>query len=295
MTLAAEISLPVPVSSRVRMHAALRHKGFIFGLVIVGTIFVTALAAPLIAPYSPYAQNLDLRTMPPLFLGGTMEHPLGTDLLGRDYLSRLIYGGQVALMIAFGTIAMSSVIGIGLGLLAGYYGGRVDMLVMFLITVRLSLPVMLVALAVVGLLGSELHIIMAVLAGFLWDRFAVVTRSLVMQLREREFVMAARASGASNLRIMLREILPNLAAPLVVVATLEMANAVLLEAALSFLGLGVKPPGASWGLMIAEAKDFVFFEPWLINIPGFALFALVIGINFLGDGLQDVLSGRAKS
>lgn len=278
-----------------RLRAMSRHPGFVIGLLIVGVVFLVAVTAPLIAPYSPYAQNLDMRTAPPVFLGGTWAHPLGTDLLGRDYLSRLIYGARIALLIAFGAIAMSSLIGITLGLLAGFYGGRVDMVVMFLITVRLSLPVVLVALAVVGLVGRELHIIMAVLASFLWERFAVVTRALVMQLRERDFVLAARSVGASNLRIMVCEILPNLVAPLVIVATLEMVNAVLLEAALSFLGLGVKPPAASWGLMIAEAKDFVFFEPWLINVPGIALFVLVIGINLLGDGLQDLFSGKARS
>jgi peptide/nickel transport system permease protein len=227
-----------------------------------------------------------------MFLGGDWSHPLGTDLLGRDYLSRLIYGARVALTIAFGTVVLSSLIGITLGLLGGYYGGRIDVVVMFFITVRLSLPVVLVALAVVGLIGSALPVIMAVLASFLWDRFAVVTRSLAMQMREREFVLAARSAGCSDAHIMLRDILPNLVAPLVVVATLEMANAILLEAALSFLGLGVKPPEPSWGLMIAEAKDFVFFEPWLLNVPGFALFALVVGINLVGDGLQDVLSRK---
>lgn len=295
--MATTIATPRQAGSRLRRlsRAALRHRGLLFGALIVGAVFLMAVLAPLITPYSPYAQQLEIRTTPPVFLGGDFAHPLGTDLLGRDYLSRLMYGARIALIIAVGTVLMSSFIGITLGLLGGYYGGRVDVLVMFFVTVRLSLPVVLVALAVVGLIGSELIVIVAVLAGFLWDRFAVVTRSLTMQMREREFVLAARAAGCSDLRIMLRDVLPNLIAPLVVVATLEMANAILLEAALSFLGLGVKPPEPSWGLMIAEAKDFVFFESWLINIPGFALFTLVIGINFLGDGLQDVLARRTDA
>lgn len=297
MTTTTTIATPRQTGSRLRKlsRAALRHRGLLLGALIVGAVFLMAVLAPLIAPYSPYAQQLDIRTTPPVFLGGDFAHPLGTDLLGRDYLSRLMYGARIALIIAVGTVLMSAFIGITLGLLGGYYGGRIDALVMFVVTVRLSLPVVLVALAVVGLIGSELIVIVAVLAGFLWDRFAVVTRSLTMQMREREFVLAARAAGCSDLRIMLRDILPNLIAPLVVVATLEMANAILLEAALSFLGLGVKPPEPSWGLMIAEAKDFVFFEPWLINIPGFALFTLVIGINFLGDGLQDVLAHKTDA
>jgi peptide/nickel transport system permease protein len=288
-------SVPVPsVPLWSRMRRVLRRGGLIVGAGIVLTVVLVAIAAPLIAPYSPYDQNLDIRTIPPSFLGGTADHLLGTDQMGRDYLSRLIYGARVALVISVGAVALSSLIGITLGLIGGYFGGKVDAVVMFFVTVRLSLPVILVALAVVGLVGSTLVTIMAVLAGLLWDRFAVVVRSLAMQMREREFVLAARAAGCSNFRILTRDILPNLAAPIVVIATLEMANAILLEAALSFLGLGVKPPDPSWGSMIAEAKDFVFFEPWLINIPGFALFIFVVGINLLGDGLQDVLSAKSR-
>lgn len=279
--------------------AARRGAGFggrlraslLLGGAIVLLLAAAAALAPLVAPHSPYEQNLANRLIPPLFLGGNQaEHPLGTDMLGRDYLSRLLYGAQIALLVGFGTVLLASPIGIGIGLLGGYYGGWVDSIAMFLVTVRLSLPLVLVALAVVGLIGSAITVIMAVLAGLLWDRFAVITRSLVLQLREREFVLAARAAGASDTRILLTEILPNLVAPLTVIATLEMANAILLEAALSFLGLGVKPPEASWGLMIAEAKDLVFFQSWLINLPGILLFTLVVGINLLGDGLRDLLS-----
>jgi peptide/nickel transport system permease protein len=287
-------TVPATVPLRSRMRRALRRGGLVIGAAIVLTVVLVALAAPLIAPYSPYDQNLDIRTIPPSFLGGNHDHLLGTDQMGRDYLSRLIYGARVALIISVGAVALSSLIGITLGLLGGYFGGKVDTIVMFFVTVRLSLPLILVALAVVGLVGSTLLTIMAVLAGLLWDRFAVVVRSLTMQMREREFVLAARAAGCSNFRILTRDILPSLAAPIVVIATLEMANAILLEAALSFLGLGVKPPDPSWGSMIAEAKDFVFFEPWLINVPGFALFIFVVGINLLGDGLQDLLSARSR-
>lgn len=257
------------------------------GLAIVLAMLGIAVFAPVLAPASPYDQNLTDRMIPPAFMsGGQAAHLLGTDHLGRDYLSRLIYGTRIALLVGCGTAALSGAFGVMLGLLAGYYGGKVDLFVMYLITVRLSLPLILVALAVVGLVGSALPTIMAVLAALLWDRFAVVTRTLVQRLRNHEFVLLARATGCSDAHIMLREILPNLTAPLLVVATLEIAHAILLEAALSFLGLGVRPPEASWGLMIAEAKDFVFFEPWLINLPGLALFTLVVGLNLLGDGLQ---------
>lgn len=261
--------------------------GLLTGALIIAFITLVAIFAPWIAPYSPYEQSLANRLIQPVFMeGGTWSHILGTDHLGRDYLSRLIYGARLSLLVGFGTIALSAVMGIGLGLLGGYFGGRVDMAVMFLLTVRLSLPIMLVAISLVGLLGNSLPLMMLILACFLWDQFLVVTRSLTMRLRNAEFVLAARAAGLSNIKIMTGEILPNLVSPLIVVGTLEMAHAILLEAALSFLGLGIRPPESSWGLMIAEAKDFVFFESWLVNIPGLAMFVLVAGITFLGEGLR---------
>jgi peptide/nickel transport system permease protein len=266
-----------------------RRPGLVIGGTIVLVVILCAVFAPLLAPHSPYTQSLADRVIPPVFLdGGTWEHPLGTDLLGRDYLSRLIYGARISLTIGFGTVAISALIGVGLGLVAGYFGGRVDLAVSYLLTVRLSLPIILAVLSLVGLVGNSLPLIIMVMAGFLWDRFIVVTRSMTMQMREQEFIQAARAAGCSDLRIMLREILPNLTGAILVIATLEAAHAVLLEASLSFLGLGVQPPTASWGLMVAEAKTYVFFQPWLVNIPGFAILILVMGMNLLGDGLRDM-------
>ncbi|MGC3964662.1 MAG: ABC transporter permease [Rhodocyclaceae bacterium] len=257
---------------------------------VVLLILLCAVFAPLLAPHSPYDQSLTDRLLKPVFMGGTWDHPLGTDHLGRDYLSRMLYGARFSMLVGFGTIVLSAIVGIGLGVVGGYYAGRVDLVVMFILTVRLSLPIMLAAIAIVGLLGNSLPLMMLVLACFLWDHFLVVARSLTLRMRESEFVLAAKAAGYSDLRIMLTEIMPNLVGPLVVVATLEMAHAVLLEAAFSFLGLGIRPPDASWGLMIAEAKDFVFFEPWLVNIPGLAIFVLIAAINLLGNGLQRTLA-----
>lgn len=291
---ATDHPIPQPRSSILGRHRLPGGANLWIGSGVIAVIFLVAVFAPLLAPHSPYDQDLSLRLAPPVFLGGTWAHPLGMDNLGRDYLSRLIYGARISLFIGLGTVAISGVFGTTLGLLAGYYRGWVDQVAMFIVTVRLSMPLVLVALAVVGLLGSSLTIIVAVLASLLWDRFAVVARATTMQLREQDFVLAARAIGCSPLWIMTREILPHLMGSIVVIATLEMANAILLEAGLSFLGLGVRPPAASWGLMIAEAKDLVFFESWLINIPGAALFVLVMAINLLGDGLRDRLASAQR-
>jgi len=178
---------------------------------------------------------------------------------------------------------------------AGYFGGRTDMVITFLITVRLSMPVVLVALAVVALVGGSLHVVIIVLGLMLWNRYVVVLRSTTMQIRGLDYVPAAQSLGASTLRIILTEIMPNMLNNLIVVATLEMANAILLEAALSFLGLGVQPPLPSWGLMVSEGKDLLFFEPWLITIPGVALFLLVLAINLVGDGIRDVTAPEHRS
>jgi peptide/nickel transport system permease protein len=188
---------------------------------------------------------------------------------------------------------VSGLIGITIGVLGGFFGGRIDDAVLFAITTRLSIPVVLVALAVVGLLGTSMTLLVLTLGLLLWDRFAVVARSTSMQVRNLDFVAAAWCAGCSRFRVLSREVLPNIASHLVVVATLEVALAILLEATLSFLGLGVPPPLPSWGLMIAEAKDYMFFSPWVIVIPGVALFVLVLGINLLGDGLRDAFGTRS--
>ena len=187
------------------------------------------------------------------------------------------------------------VIGTAMGVAAGYFGGRVDAVVTFLINVRLAMPVVLVALAVVAIFGGSLTVVILVLGLLLWDRFAVVMRSSTLQVRGREYVAAARAIGCSNTRIVMSEIMPNIVNNLIVVVTLEMAHAVLLEAALSFLGLGVQPPTPSWGLMVSEGKQMMLFEPWLVLIPGFVLFALVLAINLLGDGLRDVTAPENRN
>jgi peptide/nickel transport system permease protein len=272
------------------------HAGFMIGAVIILAILATALLAPLLAPHDPYGQNLAQRLITPVWdAKGSWVHPLGTDQLGRDYLSRLIYGARISLLIGFSTALISGFIGTSLGLAAGYFGGRIDLVVTFIVTTRLAMPVVLVALAVVALAGGSLQVVISVLGLLLWDRFAVVTRSTTQQVRQLDFVAAARATGCSTLRIILAEILPNIMNALIVVATLEMANAILLEAALSFLGLGVQPPLPSWGLMVAEGKEYMFFSPWVITIPGVALFTLVLAINLLGDGVRDLAAPENRN
>jgi peptide/nickel transport system permease protein len=265
------------------------------GLGLFGAIALLALAAPLIAPHDPYAQDLTKRIIPPVWdARGTWDHPLGTDALGRDYLSRILYGGRISLLIGTSVTLLSGVIGTMLGLAGGYFGRRADMAVSFLIAVRLSMPVVLVALTVVATVGGSLQVIISVLALLMWDRFAVVVRAATQQVRSLDYVAAAKAAGASAGWIVFREILPNIAPQVIVIATLEAAHAILLESALSFLGLGVQPPLPSWGLMIAEAKAYMFFAFWVIAIPGLALALLVLSINMIGDGLRQALSPEGR-
>ncbi|MBO9467308.1 ABC transporter permease [Tropicibacter sp. R15_0] len=289
-------STNIPISPRQAMiRRALRHKGLIFGTVVMAVVILIAVFAPLLTEYDPYKQNLLARMKPPVWLGGDPDHWLGTDALGRDYWARLAYGARVSLTIGIVAAVISATIGCTLGILAGYFGGRVDAVVTFLINVRLAMPVVLVALAVVALLGGSLIVVISVLGLLLWDRFAVVLRSATMQVRSLEYIAAAEVLGASLPRILVKDILPNVMNHLIVIFTLEMAHAIILEAALSFLGLGVQPPTPSWGLMISEGKEMLLFESWLITIPGVALFFLVLAINMMGDGIRDVTAPEGRN
>ncbi len=279
----------------------LGHRSFVIGATGFGLIVFLALAAPLVTWHDPYAQDLMNRRVPPIWYGwffdhagATWNHPLGTDQLGRDYWARLVYGGRISIFIGVAATLMSGLIGTTLGIVAGYFGGRIDMLISFVITTRLTMPVILVALATVALLDSSLMVVTLVLGLLLWDRFAVVMRSVTMQVRTQDYITAARAIGCSTPRILLGEIIPNVAPAFIVIATIEMATAILYEAALSFLGLGVQPPLPSWGLMLAQAKDDIFFSPWMITLPGMALFLLLLSINLLGDGVRDLTAPGSR-
>ncbi|MDR0252807.1 MAG: ABC transporter permease [Brucellaceae bacterium] len=284
-----------PSPSAILRRRIFGHSGFMIGTVVVAVIALVAIFAPMFAKYDPYTQDLLNRMVAPEFLGGKSDHILGTDQLGRDYLARLLYGARVSLFIGLSAALISGIIGTAMGIAAGYFGGRVDAVVTFLINVRLAMPVVLVALAVVALFGGSLTVVATVLGLLLWDRYAVVMRASTLQIARREYVAASYAIGTSTPKILISEILPNLMNNLIVVATLEMAHAILLEAALSFLGLGVQPPTASWGLMISEGKDMMLFEPWLVMIPGVALFILVLAINLMGDGLRDITAPGGRN
>jgi peptide/nickel transport system permease protein len=214
--------------------------------------------------------------------------------MGRDYLSRVFYGARISLLIGFASMMISAGIGTIIGLVGGYFGGKADMVVTYIITVRLALPVVLVAIAVVALIGGSMQIVILVLGCLIWDRFAVVIRANTKQIRAMDYVQAAQAAGCSTLWILSKEIMPNLLNNIVIVSTLAISRAIILEAALSFLGMGVQPPTPSWGLMISEGKEFIFFNPFLVVIPGVALFILVLGMNLFGDGLRDVTSPEGR-
>ena len=287
----ASIGAPPPGVLR----RARRHPGFVVGATLLLIISVAAIGATQLAPHDPYAQNLMRRLRPPVWTaGGTWNFPLGTDPFGRDYLSRLMHGARLALLVGFGAATLAGLIGSVLGIVAGYFRGRTERLISLLIATRLALPSLLIALAVLQVAGSGLWIVVLVLGLTLWDRFAVVLRTAVLQIGRLDYVVAARATGASHLRIMLREVLPNVLGHFLVVFSYEAGQAVLAAAALSFLGLGIQPPEPSWGLMMAEGRNWLLVNPWLIAIAGFAVMLLVLAMNLVGDGLRDVLTPSTR-
>lgn len=259
------------------------------GLVIVLLLVVTAIFAPYLAPKDPATQNLRSRRSPP-----NAEYVLGADEFGRDILSRLIYGARVSLVVAVASVGLGLLIGGILGLLGGYLGGWVDQAVMRAMDLFLAFPYLLLAIIIVAALGPGLFNTILAIAVWTTPSFARVTRSAVLQLKERDFVTAAVSLGAKHARIMGLHLLPNFAAALVVYASLNMAYAILMESALSFLGLGVQPPTASWAGMIANGRNYVTSAPHIATIPGIAIALAVLGFNLLGDALRDVLDPRSS-
>ena len=268
----------------------------LFGLIVVAIVVLTAVAAPLLSPFDPVEQDLgDLRLKAPGFRDGSGRmHPLGTDHLGRDLLARVIYGARPALLVGFAAVAISGLIGMATGLISGYFGGRVDDVLMRLADIQLAFPFILLAIAVIGVLGPSLQTIIVVIGVSSWVVYARIVRGAVLTLREREFVQAALALGGGDGRVLLRHILPNVFTPWLVVATLDMARVIVIESALSFLGLGVQPPTPTWGGMLADGRVYISTAWWLATFPGLAILITVLGINLFGDGLRDTLDPRLK-
>jgi peptide/nickel transport system permease protein len=253
-------------------------------------VILSGVGAPAVAPRDPVEQDIINRLTPPAFLdGGSTQNLLGTDHLGRDVLSRLIYGARVGVLVGVTTVLFSGTLGLAIGLIAGYLGGMADMLLMRLLDIQLSMPFMLLSLAIIGVLGPSLINIVIVLAITGWVVYARVIRAEVLSLRAREFVIASRALGGSTVRTILRHLLPNVVPFLIVIATLEVGRVMLLESALSFLGLGVRPPTPSWGAMLAEGRIYLGTAWWLATFPGLAISVTVLSLNIVGDWLRDLL------
>jgi peptide/nickel transport system permease protein len=279
------------------LRALTRGSGWLglIGLLLLTVLVLLAVFGPLLDLPDPTRTNLRARmAAPTLSFAGLGAHPLGTDQLGRDILSRIVAGSQVTLMVAGAAVVLGGVLGTLLGLVAGFFGGWLDRILMRLVDIQLAVPLMLLALMVVAALGPSLQNLIIVLALVSWVRYARIVRGQVLAVREREFVQSARAIGASAPRIILRHILPNVLTPAVVVATLELARVIVLEAGLSFLGLGVQPPFPSWGRMLAEGRTYISSAWWIITFPGLALMLTVLAVNLLGDWLRDHLDPRLK-
>jgi len=277
-------------------YRAKRHTGLIVGASMLGVLLFFALFAPWVSPHDPIEANAAMRLIPPYWHdGGSWNHVLGTDAFGRDVWSRIVYGTRVSLGISVSVAIISMVIGTTVGLIGGYFGGRVDAFVMYLITTKLAMPQLVVLLALLSVFGGSVLVLIIVIAALGWDRYAMVVRPLAMRMRQQEFTLAAEVIGASKPRILFGELLPNLTDQILVIMTVEMGLVIIIEAAISFLGLGLPPPTPSLGLMIAEGRDYMFFLPYLMVIPGLVIFIAEIAIYLLGDGIGDVFASDDRS
>jgi peptide/nickel transport system permease protein len=286
---------PVVREGLVFVRRLARRRTALAGLVVVALVALIAVTAPWLSPFDPVEQDIGNRLKPPGWRdAGGFLHPLGTDHLGRDLLARMLFGAQPALMVGVAAVLISGILGMVTGLLSGYFGGRTDDVLMRLGDVQLAFPFILLAIAVIGVLGPSLPVIIVVIGVSSWVIYARVVRGAVLSLREREFVQAAHALGSRDGRVIARHILPNVFTPWLVVATLDMARVIVLESALSFLGLGVQPPTPTWGGMLADGRVYITTAWWLATFPGLGILLTVLGINLFGDGLRDTLDPRLK-
>jgi ABC-type dipeptide/oligopeptide/nickel transport system permease subunit len=261
----------------------------VFGLIVILAAIITAIFAPVLAPYNPYKQNLRQSLLQPCW-----EHLLGTDALGRDTLSRIIFGTRTSLMVGIVSIAIAAFIGMTMGLFAGYFGGITNMMIMRFVDSLMSFPIMLLALTIAALLGGGLKNVMIAIGISLTSVYARLMFGQVLSVRENDYILAARSMGASNLHTMIHHVLPNCFPPLIVLITMNMGMAILAEAGLSFLGIGVEPPGAAWGAMVNEGYRYLLKMPILSFAPGLAIMLVVFAFNMVGDGLRDALDPRLR-
>jgi peptide/nickel transport system permease protein len=294
LTTAGPTSTPSASVGRTNERRRLRHPQGLVGAVVLGVVVVVAIGAPVLAPYDPLSQSLDQRLIPPVIVGGTVAHLLGTDELGRDILSRLMFGAGVSLAIGVAAVVISGVLGTAVGVAAGFYGGLVDEVSMRLADLRMALPFILLVIVTIAVFGPGLQNVIVILGLTGWVPYARIVRAEVLSLRTREFVVAARTVGASDGRLMIHHILPNTLASAIVVGSLELANVILIESSLSFLGLGVQPPTPSWGNMLGTARDYLLSNWWLATLPGLAIFFTAASINLVGDWLRDALDPHLR-
>lgn len=285
--MASAVALPVRGLRLVARAPILANPLNLVALALIAVLAACALLAPLLAPYDPLAQDLAVRLKPP-----SPEHWLGTDSLGRDIASRILYGARISLVIGVVVVGSAGVFGTFVGLVAGYAGGLVDEALMRLTEVFLAFPALILAMAIAGALGPSLTNAIIAIAAVTWAVYARLTRGQILSLRQREFVEAARAMGASRMRIILRHLLPNTLAPLMVQASFDMGSSIIAAAGLSFIGFGAQPPTPEWGVMISEGRNFINTQPWLSLFPGLAILLAVGSFNLLGDGLRDAFDPR---
>lgn len=271
------------------------NRGAVAGLVVIVLVLLCALFAPWIAPHDPNLTNNAAFLKPPFWqAGGSLSYPLGTDAIGRDILSRLLYGARLSLVIGIAVVALAIVVGIVLGLVAGYFKGITDIAIMRLMDILMTMPSLLLAIVIVAILGPGLMNAMLAVAVVVLPHYVRITRAAVIAEASKDYVVAAQVSGAQTVRLMFSEILPNCAAPLIVQATLGVSTAILDAAALGFLGLGAQPPTPEWGTMLADAREFVLRAWWVVTFPGLAILITVLAFNLLGDGLRDALDPKLK-
>jgi len=271
------------------------NHGAVAGLVIIVIVLLTAAFAPILAPYPPDLTNNAVFLKPPGWqAGGSWAYPLGTDPIGRDILSRLVYGARISLLIGVAVVAIAIVAGIALGLISGFFRGPIEIAIMRLMDIILTLPSLLLAIVIVAILGPGIMNAMLAVVVVVLPHYVRLTRAAVISETSKDYVTAARASGATRLRLMFSEVLPNCAAPLIVQASLGISTAILDAAALGFLGLGAQPPSSEWGTMLADAREFVLRAWWVVTFPGLMILLTVLAFNLLGDGLRDALDPKLK-